>query len=67
MVMAQNAVPKHRGLVSGFIGGLSWGIIGVMLPLTGFAAEKFGIPTLLLFVSVVPLICAFYVKNLKSN
>ncbi len=67
MVMAQNAVPKHRGLVSGFIGGLSWGIIGVMLPLTGFAAEKFGIPTLLLFVSIVPLICAFYVKNLKSN
>lgn len=66
MVMAQNAVPKHRGLVSGFIGGLSWGIIGVMLPLTGFIAEKLGIPTLLLIVSVVPLICAFYVKKLDE-
>ena len=67
MVMAQNAVPRYRGLVSGFIGGLSWGIIGVMLPLTGFMAEKLGIPTLLLIVSLVPLICAFYVKNLKIN
>lgn len=67
MVMAQNAVPQHRGLVSGFIGGLSWGIVGVMLPFTGFAAEKLGIPTLLLIVSIVPLICAFYVKNLKIN
>ena len=67
MVMAQNAVPQYRGLVSGFIGGLSWGIIGVMLPLTGFVAEKLGIPTLLLIVSLVPLICAFYVKNLKIS
>lgn len=65
MVMAQNAVPQHRGLVSGFIGGLSWGIIGVILPITGFAAEKLGIPTLLTIVSIVPLICAFYVKKLK--
>ena len=30
-------------------------------------AEKLGIPTLLLIVSLVPLICAFYVKNLKIN
>lgn len=67
MVMAQNAVPQHRGLVSGFIGGLSWGIVGVMLPFTGFAAEKIGIPTLLLIVSLTPLFCAFYVKNLKIN
>lgn len=67
MVMAQNAVPQHRGLVSGFIGGLSWGIVGLMLPFTGLIAEKIGIPTLLLLVSIAPLSCAFYVKNLKIN
>lgn len=64
MVMAQNAVPQYRGLVSGFIGGLSWGIVGVLLPFTGFIAENFGITTLLVFVSFVPAICAFYVKKL---
>lgn len=65
MVMAQNAVPQYRGLVSGFIGGLSWGIVGVLLPVTGFAAEKIGIPTLLVIVSLVPFICAFFVKKLS--
>lgn len=65
MVLAQNAVPQHRGLVSGFIGGLSWGLVGVMLPLTGVLAETFGIPTLLLLISFVPLICAFFVKSLS--
>ncbi len=67
MVMAQNAVPQYKGLVSGFIGGLSWGIVGIFLPLTGFIAEKIGIPTLLTLISTVPLICAFFVKELKTN
>jgi len=67
MVMAQNAVPQYRGLVSGFIGGLSWGIVGVLLPVTGFAAEVIGIPTLLVIIALVPFICAFFVKQLSVN
>lgn len=65
MVMAQNAVPQYRGLVSGFIGGLSWGIVGVLLPFTGFVAEHIGIPTLLVLVSLVPFVCSFFVKKLS--
>lgn len=67
MVMAQNAVPQYRGLVSGFIGGLSWGIVGVLLPFTGFTAEKIGIPSLLTIVSIFPLICSFFVKDLSKD
>lgn len=65
MVMAQNAVPQYRGLVSGFIGGLSWGIVGILLPFTGVMAEFLGIPTLLVLISVVPLVCSFFVKKLS--
>ena len=65
MIMAQNSVPKHRGLVSGFIGGFSWGIVGLLLPLTGFIAEKIGIPTLLIAISLVPFVTAFFVKKLN--
>ncbi len=65
MVMAQNTVPQHRGLAAGFIGGFSWGLVGVMLPVTGFAAEHLGIPTLLLCVSILPLVTAMFVKRLK--
>ena len=67
MVMAQNAIPKYRGLVSGFIGGFSWGIVGILLPLTGFLAEIIGIPSLLAIISIVPLVCAFFVKELCAD
>lgn len=66
MVMAQNAVPQHKGLISGFIGGFSWGIVGLILPITGFFAEHFGIPTLLVVIAIIPLIISFFVRFLKK-
>lgn len=65
MVMAQNALPQYKGLVSGFIGGFSWGIVGIMLPFIGFIAQHIGIPTLLIMLSLVPLGTALFVKKLK--
>ena len=67
MVMAQNAVPEHKGLIAGFIGGFSWGVVGILLPFTGFIAEMIGIPTLLILVSIVPLVCAFFVKDINRD
>lgn len=67
MVMAQKTMPQYKSMISGFIGGFSWGIVGVMLPLIGFIAEKIGIINTLLIISFIPVVLAYFVKFLPEN
>lgn len=64
MVMSQNLVKEHKGFISGVVGGFSWGIVGLSLPITGFMAELIGIPYLLVLLSFIPTIIATSVKKL---
>lgn len=66
MVLAQNLDPANKGVVSGFVGGFSWGVVGVILPITGFVAEKIGIPALMIAISLIPTLCAFLVKHIEQ-
>ena len=69
MIMAQNVLPEYKSIISGFINGFSWGIVAIVMSMLGFVAEKFGITNVLIFVSIIPAVCAVLVKELfkKEN
>ena len=65
--MAQKTMPQYKSMISGFIGGFSWGVVGVMLPLIGFIAEKIGIINTLLIISFIPVLLSYFVKFLPEK
>ena len=67
MVMAQKTMPQYKSMISGFIGGFSWGIVGVFLPLIGLVAQKIGIINTLLIISFIPVALSYFVKLLPNN
>ena len=67
MVLAQSVMPQYKSMISGFIGGFSWGIIGVLFPIIGFTAEKIGIPYTLLIISFIPFVLAYFVNYLPDK
>ncbi|MDD3237954.1 MAG: MFS transporter [Candidatus Gastranaerophilales bacterium] len=67
MVMAQKTMPQYNSMISGFIGGFSWGVVGLLLPLITLLAEKFGILNVLLCISLFPFALAYFVKYLPEE
>lgn len=67
MVMAQRIMPQYKSMISGFIGGFSWGVIGLMLPVISLIAQKFGILNVLVCISAVPMCFAYFVKYLPEK
>lgn len=67
MLMAQRTMPQYNSMISGFIGGFSWGVIGLLLPFITFIAQKAGIMNILLAISVIPLCLAYFVKYLPEK
>ncbi len=67
MVMAQKTMPQYKSMISGFIGGFGWGVVGVSLPLIGLGAQHFGIVPTLVVISFVPLMLSYFVKYLPDK
>lgn len=67
LVMAQRILPDYKSIVSGFINGFSWGLVAVFLTVVGFLAQTFGIAKVLLIVSVIPVILAYFIKFLPDS
>ncbi len=67
MVMAQKTMPQYKSMISGFIGGFSWGIVGVFLPLIGLVAQNIGIINTLLIISFIPVALSYFVRYLPDN
>ena len=67
MVMAQKTMPQYKSMISGFIGGFSWGVIGLLLPLISLLAQKIGILNVLLIISTIPLVFSYYIKFLPEE
>lgn len=67
MVMAQKTMPQYKSMISGFIGGFSWGVIGVLFPIIGFTAERIGIPYTLLIITFIPFVLSYFVKFLPEK
>ncbi len=67
MSMAQRLMPEFKSMISGFIGGFSWGVIGLILPLISILAEKTGIMIILLIMTFIPFIFSYYIKYLPDE
>lgn len=67
MVMAQKTMPQYKSMISGFIGGFSWGIVGVFLPVIGFVAQNIGIVNTLVIISFIPLLLSYFVRFLPEE
>ena len=67
MVMAQKTMPQYKSMISGFIAGFSWGIVGVMLPLIGFVAQNIGIIKVLVIISFIPVVLSYFVRFLPDK
>ena len=67
MVMAQKTMPQYKSMISGFIGGFSWGIVGVFLPLIGYVAQNIGIIKTLLIISFIPFVLSYFVRFLPDE
>jgi FSR family fosmidomycin resistance protein-like MFS transporter len=58
IVLGQDLVPNHIGVASGVTIGLSVSVGGATAPLLGWMADRFGIPSALSSLTVVPLVIA---------
>ena len=67
MSLAQRLMPEFKSMISGFIGGFSWGVIGIILPLISLIAEKTGIMPILLFMTMIPVLFAYFIKYLPDE
>ena len=67
MALAQKLMPEFKSMISGFIGGFSWGVIGILLPLISVLAEKFGFMNVLLAMTLIPFVFAYNIKDLPQE
>ena len=67
MVLAHQVMPQYKSLISGFIGGFSWGVVGLSMSLCGLLAENFGIINVLIAVAILPAVCSILVKYVPER
>ena len=67
MVLAHQIMPQYKSLISGFIGGFSWGIVAVVMTFCGLLAQKFGIINVLLAISALPAFLSILVKYVPDR
>ncbi|MCQ2957729.1 MAG: MFS transporter [Candidatus Gastranaerophilales bacterium] len=67
MVLAHQVMPQYKSLISGFIGGFSWGIVGLSMSLCGLLAQNFGIVNVLIVVAILPTACSILVKYVPDR
>lgn len=67
MVLAHQVMPQYKSLISGFIGGFSWGVVGLSMSLCGLLAENFGIVNVLLIVAILPALASYLVKYIPEK
>ncbi|MCQ2789775.1 MAG: MFS transporter [bacterium] len=67
MVMAQKVLPKYKSIAAGFINGFTWGIVSILLTTISFTIINIGIPKILLILSFLPVIFAYFVKFLPNK
>ena len=67
MTLAQNTVKEHKSMISGYVGGFSWGVMGVLFMPLSLAAQYIGIMKMLLVISAIPFVCAYLVRFLPDS
>lgn len=67
VTVSQKLLPEYKNLISGVVGGFSWGIIGVILPILGMFAQKFGILHALVAITCIPFLFGHRIKLLPED
>ncbi len=67
VVLSQKLLPEYTSLISGVVGGFTWGIVGVLLPLISKFAEFTGILTALIIISAIPLIFCYRLNKIPNK
>lgn len=67
MVWAQKTMPEYKSIVAGFINGFCWGVVALCMSVLGTIAQKFGIMNVLIVLSIIPAIIAYFVRYLKEK
>jgi FSR family fosmidomycin resistance protein-like MFS transporter len=67
IVTAQSVLPNNKGMISGVIGGFSWGVMGLLLTPLGFLAEKIGIIYVLSFISIIPFVSSLLIRFIPNE
>jgi len=67
MTLAQNSAKEHKSMISGYIGGFSWGVVGVLFAPISLLAQHIGIVNLLLLISAIPFACSYLIKFLPEE
>ncbi|MBY0402934.1 MAG: MFS transporter [Cyanobacteria bacterium] len=57
LVLALRGTQKNPNMVSGLVGGFSWGVAGLLMPLIGYLAEQYGIQAVALGL-LIPVLVA---------
>jgi FSR family fosmidomycin resistance protein-like MFS transporter len=68
VVMAQKLAPKGRSMVASLMMGFAYGLGGALTPVTGKLSDIYSIPTVLFYVSFVPLatvVLIFFLPNTR--
>lgn len=66
LALAQQVAPKGRSLVSSIIMGLTLGISGTLMPMTGRLADIFGMRPVLSCIALIPFIALLLVRLLPE-
>lgn len=67
MSMAQNILPQYKSIIGGFINGFSWGVVAILMSITGYIAQQISIVPVLVTISVIPALCSYMVKYLFNE
>jgi FSR family fosmidomycin resistance protein-like MFS transporter len=67
IVLAQELMPKHLGLASGLMLGLSFGTGGLGSALSGYLADKYGLAQTFWLLALVPILAAVLTVFIKSS
>ena len=65
VVLAQELWYERRALASGIIVGFAFGVGGLLVPLVGVAADRWGLPSALRLVAVLPLLALAFAGVLR--
>ena len=67
VVMSQKLLPEYKSTISGVVGGFTWGIVGVLLPVLSFFMEKITILNGMLVVAAIPLVMCIWVREIPEK
>ena len=67
MSFAQNVLPQYKSIIGGFINGFSWGVVAIIMSITGYIAQQTSIAHVLVAISLIPAACSFFVKYLFNE